>query len=77
MGNYLTDYKGSGISIANLNDFGKDIIPVNGFVSYKSQSGQTINFKDLMIPGTNVYVSNVIKDIKIEPQVKSIRHLEG
>ena len=75
-GNYLTDYKGNGIPITSLNDFGKDVIPVSGFVSYKSNSGQTINFKDLMIPGTNVYVSSVVKDIKIESQIKSIRHLE-
>lgn len=74
--NYLTDYKWNGIPLANINDFWKDIIPVKWYISYYSNSGQTINFKDLMIPWTNIYVSNVIKEIKMEPQIKSIRHLE-
>lgn len=75
--NYLSEYKGNGISISNLNDFGKDVIPVKGFVGYESGTGQTVNFRDLVIPGTNVYVSDVLKEVKLVPQLKSFQHLEG
>lgn len=74
--NYLTDYKWSGIQITNISDFGKDIIPVKWYISYTNNWWKTINFKDLMIPGTNIYVANVIKEIKIDPQIKSMQHLE-
>ncbi len=74
---YLTDYKWNGLPLGNLNDFGKDVIPVKWFVNYDYAKGQTINFKDLMIPWTNVYVSDVIKEIKMESQIKSVQHLEG
>jgi hypothetical protein len=30
-----------------------------------------------MIPGTNVYMMDVIKQIKIVPQVKSFQHADG
>ncbi|MEF2175949.1 MAG: efflux RND transporter permease subunit [Candidatus Absconditabacteria bacterium] len=75
--NYLTDYKGNGLAITSINDFGKDVIPVKGFVNYTLDNGNTINFKDLILPGTNIYISELIKEIKLQPQIKSFQHLEG
>ncbi|MDD4151082.1 MAG: efflux RND transporter permease subunit [Candidatus Gracilibacteria bacterium] len=75
--NYLTDYKGNGISISNLGDFGKDVIPVKGYIDYENANGKNINFADLMIPGTSIYFKEVIKSIELEPQIKTFQHLDG
>lgn len=75
--NYLTDYKGNGISISTINDFGKDVIPVKWFIDYRYDNGKNINFADLMIPGTSIYFSEVVKSISLEPQIKTFQHLDG
>ncbi|MDD3302158.1 MAG: efflux RND transporter permease subunit [Candidatus Gracilibacteria bacterium] len=75
--NYLTDFKGNGISITSLNDFGKDVIPVKGFINYDYDNGKNINFSDLMIPGTSIYFSDVVKEMNLNPQIKSFQHLDG
>lgn len=74
--NYLTDYKWNWIAISSINDFGKDIIPIKWFVNYTLDNWNTINFKDLLLPWTNIYVSELIKEIKVQPQIKSLQHLE-
>lgn len=73
---YLTDYKWSGIDITSLADFWKDVIPVKWYIDYDYASWSTINFSDLMIPWTSIYFSDVIKEMKLEPQIKSFQHSE-
>ncbi len=75
--NALTEYKGNGISITSLGDFGKDVIPVRGYVAYQSGSGASVDFKNLVIPGTNAYLSEVLKETRLQPQLKSFQHLDG
>lgn len=74
--NYLTDYKWNGISISNLWDFWKDVIPVKWYIDYENDNWKNINFADLMIPWTSIYFREVVKSIELEPQIKTFQHLD-
>lgn len=74
---YLTDYKGSGISIASLTDFWKDVIPIKWYINYQYDFWKNVNFSDLMIPWTGIYFSDIVKSIQVEPQIKTYQHLDG
>ena len=74
--NYLTDFKWNGISITSLNDFWKDVIPVKWFINYDYDNWKNINFSDLMIPWTSIYFSDVVKEMNLNPQIKSFQHLD-
>jgi hypothetical protein len=36
-----------------------------------------LNLQSMIIPGTNVYLSDVVKKIELKPQVKYYKHLDG
>lgn len=74
--NFLTDYKWIWATITNLNDFWKDVIPLKWYIDYKYDNGKNINFSDLMIPGSNIYFSEVVKSIQVVPQIKTFQHVD-
>jgi multidrug efflux pump subunit AcrB len=74
-----SNYKWNWIFIKNLNDFGEDIIPLKGYVDLKTnfdKEGAFLNLNSILIPGTNVYLSQVIKKIKFNPEIKYFRYMD-
>ncbi len=69
------NYQWWGINISSLSDFWKDIIPVKVYII--AQNSQKLDYSHLLIPWTNIYVSQVVKSIKIKPDVKYYKHLDG
>ncbi len=69
------NYQWWGINISSLSDFWKDIIPVKGYIVV--QNNQKLDYSHLIIPWTNIYVSQVVKSIKIKPDIKYYKHLDG
>ncbi len=69
------NYQWWGINISSLSNFWKDIIPVKGYII--AQNSQKLDYSHLIIPWTNIYVSQVVKSIKIKPDIKYYKHLDG
>jgi len=67
------DYNGNWLNISNLSDMWKDIIPV---VGYSIFSGLNVNLNSLLIPWTDIYLSQVVKNIKLKPELKYYKHEE-
>ena len=67
------DYEGNWVKISQLSDVGKDIIPVVGYTIF---SWNNLNLDSMIIPGTNIYLSQVVKKVTINPEVKYYKHLE-
>ena len=64
------------VNISKLNDFWKDIIPVKGYTMLNWDS-KNIDLNSILIPGTNIYLWQVVKSIKLEPEIKYYKHLDG
>ena len=67
------DYNGDWIKVSNISDVYKDIIPVTAYTIF---SDSWFNLHSLIIPGTNVYLSSIVKKIVLKPEIKYYRHLD-
>ena len=67
------DYEWNGVKISQLSDVGKDIIPVVWFTTF---SWDSFNLDSVVIPWTNVYLSQVVKKVTLNPEVKYYKHLD-
>ena len=64
------------LNVSKLSDFWKDLIPVKAY-TILNWNNKNIDLNNILIPGTNVYLWQVVKSIKLEPDIKYYKHLDG
>jgi len=66
------NYEPSGILLKKLDDYSSDLIEVKAFTNIWNN-----NILDIMVPGRDIYLKQLIKDIKLNSEVKNLNHSDG
>lgn len=67
------DYRWQSLWISSLSNLWKDIVPVQSYIEF---SWKNLDFNSMIIPWTNIYFSQVIKKIVLNPDVRYYKHLD-
>ena len=67
------DYEWQALKVSNVSNLWKDTISIQTYVNFPEKN---INLDSLIIPWTNIYFSEIIKDIKLNPDVRYYKHLD-
>ena len=68
------NYEWQALWVASVSNLWKDIIPIQSYINF---SWENIDFDSMIIPWTNVYFSEIIKSINLNPDVRYYIHLDG
>lgn len=71
---FTDNYEPNGIIIEKLDDFGWDLLDVKWYIVFDEKSKEAL--LNTRIPARDIYLSDIIKETKILPEVKSISHSE-
>ncbi|EKD66772.1 MAG: Outer membrane efflux protein [uncultured bacterium (gcode 4)] len=71
---FTDNYEPNGIIIEKLDDFGWDLLDVKWYIVFDDKSKEAL--LNTRIPWRDIYLSDIIKETKILPEVKSISHNE-
>jgi len=67
------DYEWQSLWITHISNLWKDIVPVQAYINF---SWENLNFNSIIIPWTNIYLSEVVKNISLNDDVKYYKHLD-
>ncbi len=66
------NYEPSGILLKKLDDYSSDLIEVKAFTNIWNN-----NILDIMVPGRDIYLKQLIKNVKLNSEVKNLNHSDG
>ena len=65
-------YEPEWITLKKLNDYGDDLVDVKAYIFNKTDKLSLLN---MQIPGRNIYLKQIVKQIKLKPEIKKISHV--
>ena len=68
------DYEWQALWVSSISNLWKDIVPIQAYINF---SWENLNLDSMLIPWTNVYFSEVVKNINLYPDVRYYKHLDG